>query len=113
MSLPIIIALILVVLLIIAALAFALYKAQFRVKEITAKAGPLEMKMERAPATNSAQETSPAGPALAAQFSQEATDGGVIEKATIEASADAPASATQKAEGPGSRLVEVDIKIKK
>jgi hypothetical protein len=45
------------------------------------------------------------------QFNQEATGGGVIREAKIHAPADSPASASQKAEGKGSRLDDVEIKL--
>jgi Tfp pilus assembly protein PilE len=98
---------ILAIVIIIVALAYILYRARFRITEITAKTGPLEMKMERTPTTDTSAEPSPP-----AQFSKEATDGASVENATIEASPDATASAKQKAEGPGSRLKDVDIRIK-
>jgi hypothetical protein len=86
----------------IAVIAFAVYKAGFRPTKVKVKTGLLEAEMERSPR---AESTSPP------QFSQEATDGGMIRKANIKAPAGSPASATQKAEGKGSRLEETRIEL--
>lgn len=113
MSPTLITVLVLGVLIIIAAIAFALYKAGFRPTEIKVKTGPVEAKMERTSVqpSGSDKETLPAEPAAPAQFSQEATSGGVIRKSGIETPADSPAGAAQKAEGEGSRVDDSQIKL--
>jgi hypothetical protein len=110
MSPTLITVLVLGVLIIIAAIAFALYKAGFRPTEINVKTGPLEAKMERTPAQPSDKETPPAEPAVPVPFSQEAISGSVIRKTSIKAPADSPASASQKAEDD-SLLDDVHIKL--
>jgi hypothetical protein len=89
-----------------------LYKAGFRPTKVKVNTGLVEAEMERTP-TDRAPKASPAEPASSPQFSQKATGGAVINRATIEAPADAPASARQEAEGAGSRLEDVRINIKK
>ncbi len=58
---------------VIAVAAWLLYKAGFKVKEITAKAGPLEAKMERPADGKSAEAETPGG----AEVSQRAGAGGL------------------------------------
>jgi hypothetical protein len=102
--------LVIVVLLVIAGLAYAVYKAGFRAKKVTVKTPVFEAEMER-----KATDDSPAAPTSTqpapAQFTQQATDGGVITKARIQAPADTSTSAHQKAEGEGSRLDDAQIKL--
>ena len=105
-----IIAFVLVVLLIIAGLAWGTHKAGFRVKKATVKTPIFEAEMERKPADEAALVTDDVKP-VPAQFSQEASDGGVIREAKIHAPADSAAGASQKAEGKGSRLDDVEIKL--
>lgn len=96
------------IIIIIAAIAWFLYKANFRAKEITMKVGPLEAKMERESKTDpktgiEKQHT---------EASQEATDGGRIKDTTIKAPAESGAKLKQKAEGEGSSITNSGIELK-
>lgn len=106
-----IVILVLIVLAIIGGLAFALYKTGFRTTKVKIKTGLVEAEMERTPDQpgDSGQET-PTGDAAPAQFSQEASGGSEIRKSSIEALADSPASASQKADDD-SRLEDSHIKL--
>ena len=96
--------LVLIVLAIIAVLAFAAYKAGFRTTKVKVKTGLLEAEMERTPAqtNDSPASASSDESATPAQFRQEAIKGSKIRKSSIEATADTPASAQQKAENDSS-----------
>jgi hypothetical protein len=92
---------------IIIVIAWLLYKANSRAKEITVKAGVFEAKMERDIGINPK-----AGPPTPhTQATQEAIAGGRIEDATIKAPADSGATAKQKAEGEGSSITGSDIEL--
>lgn len=99
----------LAVLVVISGIAYALYKAGFSLTKIKAKGVLLEAELERSPAQTS--KPAPDAPPAPAQFSQEASAGGVIRKSSLEAPADSAASAAQKAAGDGSRLDDSHIKL--
>ena len=94
---------------IVAVVAWILYKLGFRVKELTAKAGPLEAKMQRDQDTAKKAGT----PLHRTEAAQDAVDGGQIKDSHIRAPADAAAKLTQKAAGPGSSITGSDIELKK
>jgi Tfp pilus assembly protein PilE len=112
MSLTLIAVLVLIVLAIIAGLAFAVYKAGFRTTKVKVKTGLLEAEMERTPAqaADGTPQTPSAELAAPAQFRQEAIRRSKIRKSSIEAPAGAPASASQKAEDDSS-LEDSHIKL--
>jgi hypothetical protein len=91
----------------IVVIAWLLYKAGFKVKEVTAKAGLLEAKMERATGVTQNAEA----PIPRTEATQEATDGGRIEGSTIKGPADSGASLKQKAEGDGSSISDSTIEL--
>jgi hypothetical protein len=91
----------------IAVIAWLLYKAKFRAKEITVKAGVFEAKMER----DTGAKPKADKPTPHTQATQEATAGGRIEDATIKAPADSGATAKQKAEGEESSITGSHIDL--
>lgn len=95
-----------VVLVIIAVVAWLLYKSGFTVREVTAKAGPIEAKMERDPGPKAK-----AAPPRT-EASQDALQGGQINDSNIKAPADSGATLRQKAEGKDSRITGSDIELK-
>jgi len=97
------------IIVLIAIIAWLLYKAGFKVKEVTAKAGPLEAKMERPGTSNPAK----AGgtPAGRTEVSQKAGDGGVIRKSGISAPAQSNARVDQQSKGEGSRIDDSPIEL--
>jgi|GEM_PF-4751726 len=99
----------LIVIIIIAAVAFGIYKAGFRTTKVKVKTGLLEAEMERTPTGD--KDDKAEEPVLRTKASQEATDGGVIRKSTIKASADSGVEAIQKAEGEGSRVDDSRIEL--
>lgn len=96
------------VVIIIAIIAWLLFKAGFKPKELTVKAGPVEAKMERD--TGAAPPPATAHPPRA-EARQQASDGGQIDNSNITLPADSGAKASQKAEGTGSSISNSDIKI--
>ena len=92
---------------VIAVITWLLYKAGFKVKEVTAKAGPLEAKMERDIGPDSKTET----PTQRIEAIQEAFQGGRIKASTIKAPANSGASLKQKAEGEKSSITDSEIDL--
>ena len=95
------------IIIIIAVIAWLLYKANFKPKEITVKAGVVEAKMERDTGVNPKAETS----TPRTEATQEATAGGRIKDATINAPAESGARLKQKAEGDGSSITGSNIEL--
>ena len=102
-----IILVIIAVAVVVAVIAWLLYKAGFKIKEITAKAGPLEAKMERKPGANSKA----ASLKQSTVATQEATAGGRIKNSTIKAPAEAGAKLKQQAKGTGSSISDSNIEL--
>lgn len=92
---------------VVVVIAWLLYKAGFKVKEVTAKAGPLEAKMERDTGVNSRTEM----PTSRTEATQEAMDGGRIKDSTIKAPAESGAKLKQKAEGDESSITGSSIEL--
>ncbi len=92
---------------VIAVIAWLLYKANFKAKEIKIKTGVVEATLER----ESEPDPKPSPPKPQTQASQEATEGGRIEKSTIEAPAASGASLKQKAKGKDSQIKDSGIKL--
>lgn len=87
------------VVVIIAVVAWLLYKANFKAKEIKIKTGVADFTLDRKPGTETPN-TAPAAPRTEA--TQEAIDRGRIEGASIKAPAESGARLSQKAEGESS-----------
>jgi hypothetical protein len=93
---------------VVAVIAWLLYKAGFKVKEVTAKAGPLEAKMERPTGEDAAK----AGTQTSRiEVSQKAGEGGVIHKSGISAPAQSNADIDQQSTGEGSRIDDSPIEL--
>ena len=96
------------VVVVIAVIVWLLNKAGFKVKEVTAKAGPLEAKMERA----TGEDVSKAGtPTSRIEVSQKAGEGGVIRKSGISAPTQSNAQIDQQSKGEGSCIDDSPIKL--
>ena len=107
-----IVLLILVGIVIVAIIAWLIYKAGFRVGEITLKTCLLEAKMKRKPtgerrAASQARQQAPPR----TEATQEASAGGQIIDTTITAPADSGAKLKQTAEGEGSKIEGSHIKV--
>jgi hypothetical protein len=101
------------VIVVIAVIAWLLYKAGFKPKEITVKAGPLEAKMERSPAAAGTATEKQDTPKARTEATQEALQGAHIDNSTITAPADSGAKLKQKAEGEGSSITGSTIQLDK
>lgn len=109
MSYSTIIIWLLILIVVIAVVAYLLRKAGFTVNKIKAMIpGVVEVEAERSSGTPPDSASSTGSPA---QFTQEATDGGEINKARIKAPADSSAGASQKASGKDSKLDDVKIEL--
>jgi len=95
------------ILIVIFIVVWLLHKAGFRVKEITAKAGPFKAKMERTTDDKNSQSEAPINES---EIFQKASKGGVIHKSGITMSTQGSTRITQKANGKGSRIDESPIK---
>ena len=93
--------------LIIAAIAFALYKAGFTLDKLKVKLGMVEVEASRKPTPDAKEAAPPAGP----KIHQRATEGGGIEKSGITAPADSAAEIDQQAKGKGSKIDDSPIKL--
>ncbi len=113
MSQTTIVVLVLVGLIIIIALiAWGIYKAGFRATKVTVKTGVLEAEMERPPSQPEgvglqAEPGPPTGP----KIHQRASDGGAITQSGITAPANAAAEIDQQAKGPESKIDDSPIKL--
>ena len=95
------------VIVVVAAVAWILYRLGFKAKEITVKAGPVEAKMEREADTPD----KPTLPKPRTEATQEAVQGGRIKDSNIRAPADSGAKLKQKAAGEGSSISDSDIQL--
>lgn len=105
MNPTLVIVLILAVTGLIAAITFALYKAGFRWKEFTVKAGLFEGKASRTPEAPSP--AAPGGPAI----KQNAADGGEIIRSGVTAPAASTAQIKQTAQRDGAKIEDSPIKL--
>lgn len=97
-----------ILLVVIATIAWLLYRANFRPKEITVKTGILEAKMERE------NETPPKPEVIKrrTEASQTVSDGAQIIDSNIKAPAQSGAKLKQDAKGKGSEISGSDIELK-
>jgi hypothetical protein len=98
---------IMVVAVVIAVIAWLIYKAGFKPKEITVKTGLVEAKMERETGSDAKPET----PRPRTEATQEALEKGRIKDSKIKAPAESGAKLKQKAEGEGSSIAGSDIEL--
>ncbi|GIK56893.1 MAG: hypothetical protein HND44_05975 [Chloroflexi bacterium] len=91
--------------------AYLFYKSGFRLTELKLKWGIGEASMKREPGDKKA-------PAVTAEklpgpghFSQQTSDGGVVEGSHIKAPANAPVEVTQEAKGEGSKVKNSRIEL--
>ncbi len=104
--------LVIVVLLVIAGLALAVYKAGFRAKKVTVKTPVFEAEMERSPSDQpETAATISASPQVGPKISQRATEGGAVTQSGITAPADSSADIDQQAKGQGSKIDDSPIKL--
>ena len=105
---PVVWIVVVLVVIVIAGAAWLLYRAGFRAREVTFRAGPVEARMER----NGGDAPSPAAETSAprTEAAQRATGGGSIEGSTIEAPAASGASVRQEARDEG-RIENSHIKL--
>jgi hypothetical protein len=97
--------------LLIAVIAWGIYKTGFRATKMTVKTGLLEAEMERAPGDPTAA-TQPAPPPPAGpKVRQRAGDGGAITASGISAPADSAADIDQQAKGEGSQIDDSPINL--
>lgn len=108
MSPTLITVLVLGVLIIIAAIAFALYKAGFTLDKLKVKLGMVEVEASRDKPTPDAKE---AAPPARPRIRVRATEGGGIKKSGITAPADSATEIDQQAKGEASRIDDSPIKI--
>lgn len=94
---------------VIALIAFALYKAGFSVDKIKAKLPMFEMEASRK--KDEATQTDNAAPAAGPKISQRAEDGGVISGSGISAPADAAADIDQQAKDRKSKIDDSPINL--
>lgn len=102
---------ILVVLIVTAVIAFALYKAGFRTTKWKVKTGLFEADLERTSGDRENAAEPPQAVPFRTEASQEAGDGGVIRKGRLSAPAESGARLGQKATGQGSRIDDSEIKL--
>ncbi len=101
---------IVVLIAIIAGIAYALKKAGFRTTKLKVKTGVLEAEMERTPAD--ASEPAPdKTPTTRTEVRQSATNGGIIENSGITISNDSGAKVDQKAKDEGSKIDDSSINL--
>lgn len=101
------------IILIVAGLAFALYKAGFRTTKWKLKLPLFEADVERTPTGRTAGTAaeSPKVSTSRTEASQKASNGGVIHKGRITAPAESGAKLGQEAKGQGSRVDDSEIKL--
>ncbi len=97
-----------IIVIVVAIIAWLLYKAGFKVKEIKAKAGPLEATMKRKPDEKPSKAK---GPTSRVEVSQEASGGGVIRESGISAPGQSNAQIKQHSNGKRSRIDDSPIKL--
>jgi hypothetical protein len=107
MSQTLITILVLGALVIIAAVAFVLYKAGFTVNTIKAKLPMVEVEASREKSILDKKATSPSG----SKIRQRAEEGGVIKKSGITAPAGSAAEIDQQAKGEKSKIDDSSIKL--
>jgi hypothetical protein len=93
---------------IIAVVAYMLFRAGFRVDKIKAKLPMMEMEASR---TTTTAETSPDKTEASPKIRQQASEGGVITESGITAPADSDAEIDQKAKGEKSKIDDSPIKL--
>ena len=104
---PLLIVAVILVIAIIGVVAYALYKARFRVDKITAKIpGVVDVQASRAE-----EETAPDAQDAKLKISQEAEDGGTISKSGITAPAEAKADIAQRAAGEEAEINDSPIEL--
>lgn len=108
MSPTLIAVLILAVLIIIAVIAFALYKAGFTLDKLKVKLGMVEAEASRG--DKSRPDKKPAPP-IGPKIRQQAKEGGVITESGIAAPADSAAEIDQQAQGEKSKIDDSPIKL--
>ncbi|MCI5222343.1 MAG: hypothetical protein D3924_06645 [Candidatus Electrothrix sp. AR4] len=96
-----------VVLLFVILILYLLRKANFRIKEVKLKGGPLEAVME----PESEQEAATPVQKLRTEAVQDAVDGGKISEGSLKAPADSKAKLTQGAKGAGSSVTKSSIEL--
>jgi len=96
------------VIVVVAVIVWLLNRAGFKVKEVTAKAGPLEAKMERAIGEDVCK---PGTPTSRIEISQKAGEGGVIRKSGISAPTQSNVQINQQSKGKGNRIDDSPIKL--
>jgi len=99
--------LVLGILIIITAIAFALYKAGFTVSKLKFKLGLVEAEASRDRPSRGEEAVSPTG----SRIRQRATEGGVIKESGITAPADSAAEIDQQAKGEKSKIDDSPIKL--
>ncbi|RLC98655.1 MAG: hypothetical protein DRI77_04535 [Chloroflexi bacterium] len=97
-----------IIVVIVAVVAWLLYKAGFKVTEVTTKTGPLEAKMKRNPDEKPSKAESPTS---RVEVYQKAGRGGVICESGISAPGQSNARIEQHSNGKGSRIDDSPIKL--
>jgi hypothetical protein len=105
---PIVIVALVLGVVIIAVVAYMLFRAGFRVDKIKAKLPIMEMEASRTPTT---AETSVDETEASLKIRQQASEGGVITESGITAPADSDAEIDQKAKGEKSKIDDSPIKL--
>jgi hypothetical protein len=103
------------IIIVIAAIAFALYKAGFRVDKLKVKLGLVEAEASRkkseTPPDKTTSDTKETAKPVGTSVRQQATDGGVIKRSGITAPAESAAKIDQHAKGEKSRIDESPIEL--
>lgn len=102
--------LVLGIIIVVAAIAFALYKIGFSVDKLKVKLGLVEVEASREKLKTTPDAKVPARPA-GMRIRQQATEGGIIKKSGITAPADSAAKVDQQAKGEKSKIDDSPIKL--